>query len=162
MIKSTQIILLSLLLSSTAIAASLEDLDFMTGRWERSSPEGVAEEWWMSAGGNTKIAAFRWAQGDKILAIELVVISAEDNDIFLRFKHFRANYDPWEKDEPNTYLLESVQGDKATFINIAPREGIPDVMTYRIVDGDLEFRGTNNPESAIHDSDLVIRFKPVD
>jgi len=44
----------------------------------------------------------------------LVIISAEDDGIFLRIKHIGANYEPWEKDEPNTYLLLSVENDKAS------------------------------------------------
>jgi hypothetical protein len=154
--------LLILLASSTVFAASLDDLKFMTGRWQQDSSQGVAEEWWMAAGGNTKVAAFRWAQGDRIIAIELVIISQEDDGIYLRFKHFRANYVPWEKDEPNTYLLKSVENDEAIFINVAPRQGIPNAMIYRMNNGNLEFRGTDDPNLLQSDDDLVISFSRID
>lgn len=112
----------------------------------------------MGAEGNTKVAAFRWAQGETIIAIELVIISAEDDGIFLRFKHFGADYAPWEKAEPNIYLLHSVDSDKAVFINTAPRAEIPNVMTYRKINDDLEFRGSDDAVSAHNDSDFVLLF----
>lgn len=153
--------LVLLLADPIAYGASLDDLNFMTGRWQRSSSEGIAEEWWMAAEGNTKVAAFRWAQDDKIIAIELVIISAENDGIFLRFKHYGADYVPWEKDEPNTYQLRSVGNNEAIFINLAPSQGIPNAMVYRRIDGDLEFRGTNDAESEPSDSDLIILFHRV-
>jgi len=154
--------LVLLLAGPTVYGASLDDLDFMTGRWQRSSSDGVAEEWWMAAEGNTKVAAFRWAKGDKIIAIELVIISAENDGIFLRFKHFGADYEPWEKDEPNTYQLKSVENNEAIFINMAPRQGIPNVMIYRRIDINLEFRGTDDAESETGDSDLILLFHRVE
>jgi hypothetical protein len=151
--------LLLLLSGSNVIAASLEDLDFMTGRWQRTSADGVAEEWWMAPRGNTKVAAFRWAQGEKLITIELLIISQEADGIFLRFKHYGARYDPWEKDEPNTYKLERVNGDTAFFAQISSNDKVPPVIVYRLIDDDLEFRGTDNVNGEIHESDFVVRFQ---
>ena len=137
----------------------MEDLDFMTGRWQQASTGGVIEEWWMASNGNTKVAAFRWAQRNKIVAIELVIISEEDDGIFLRFKHYSADYEPWEKDEPNSYRLHSVERDKAIFINTVPRESIPNVIIYRKTEDGLEFRGTNDIDEKPNSSDLIIGFR---
>ena len=101
------------------------------------------------------------AQGDELIAIELVIISDKDEGIFLRFKHFGADYEAWEKDEPNTYLLQSVESGMATFANIAPREGIPNAMVYRKSGDSLEFRGTDDLDSPPDDSDLILLFHRV-
>ncbi len=154
-----QLFLLTLLANSVVCATSLEDLDFMTGRWQHASSIGVIEEWWMASEGNTKVAAFRWAQGGEIIAIELVIISKEDDGIFLRFKHYSADYEPWEKDEPNIYQLQSVESDKAIFTNTDPREGIPNVIIYRKTEDGLEFRGTNDVGEKPNSSDLIIGFR---
>ena len=153
--------LLILLTSSSVFAATLEDLDFMTGRWQRTSADGVAEEWWMEPRGNTKVAAFRWAQGDRLITVELVIISQEEDGIFLRFKHYGAQFDPWEKDEPNTYRLERVDGNKALFVQVSTNDKVPEAMIYRLTDDGLEFRGTDNKKGEPHDTDLVIQFQLV-
>ena len=157
-----QLFLLTLLANSVVCAASLEDLDFMTGRWQHASSIGVIEEWWMASEGNTKVAAFRWAQGEEIIAIELVIISKEDDGIFLRFKHYSADYEPWEKDEPNIYRLQSVENENAIFTNVAPREGLPNAIIYRKSEDGLEFRGTIDLDGKPSGSDLIIGFRRVD
>ena len=157
-----QLMLLLVLAGSTASAASLEDLDFMTGRWQRTSADGVAEEWWMAPRGNTKVAAFRWAQDDRLITIELVIISQEESGIFLRFKHYGAEYDPWEKDEPNTYRLQRAGGDEAVFVQVSSNDKAPPIIIYRLTEDGLEFRGTDNTGGASHDLDFVIQFQAVE
>ena len=157
-----QLMLLLVLAGSTASAASLEDLDCMTGRWQRASSDGVAEEWWMAPRGNTKVAAFRWAQGDQLFTIELVIISQEDDGIFLRFKHYGAAFDPWEKDEPNTYRLERVDGNAAYFVQVSSNDKVPPVIVYRMTDVGLEFRGTGKTDGSFQESDFVIQFQPAE
>lgn len=153
-----QILFLLLLVGPNVFAATLEDLDFMTGRWQRSNADGVAEEWWMEPRGNTKVAAFRWAQGDQLITVELMIISQEEDGIYLRFKHYGAQYDPWEKDEPNTYRLERAGGNEAVFVQITENENAPQVMIYRLTEEGLQFRGTDNTKGDEHESDLVIQF----
>jgi hypothetical protein len=145
--------------ASNGFAASLEDLDFMTGRWQRSNADGVAEEWWMEPRGNTKVAAFRWAQDDRLLTIELVIISQEDDGIYLRFKHYGAQYDPWEKNEPNTYRLVRAGGNAAFFTQVSSNDKVPPVIVYRLTDAGLEFRGTDDADEEFHDADFVIQFQ---
>lgn len=153
------LLLLLLLANSSGKTASLDDLEFMTGMWQQASSDTVIEEWWMASQGKTKVAAFRWAQGDKIVAIELVIISEEDDGIYLRFKHYSADYMPWEKGEPNVYRLQSTDSSQAVFANTAPRTGIPNVLIYRETEYGLEFRGTNDADAEPGNSDLIIRFR---
>ena len=89
----------------------------------------------------------------------MVIISKEDDGIFLRFKHYSADYKPWEKDEPNIYRLQSVESENAIFTNVAPREGLPNAIIYRKSEDGLEFRGTNDLDGKPSGSDLIIGFR---
>ena len=145
-----------------ASAGDLEKLDFMTGIWRWESPAGPVEEWWMPAAGNTKVAAFRWAQGESVVTIELLVISAEQDGVFLRFKHFDADYTPWEKDGPNVYRLASAGDNRAAFRLVSENPKAPKAIVYWRSDNTLTFRGTSDPDVASHEDDLVIVFDKVE
>jgi hypothetical protein len=157
-----RILLLLIFVTPNVIAASLDDLDFMTGRWQRSNADGIAEEWWMEPRGNTKVAAFRWAKGDQLITVELVIISQEEDGIFLRFKHYGAQFDPWEKDEANTYRLERLEDNAVYFDQVSTNDKVPQVIVYRLVEDGLEFRGIDNLDAEFRDSDFVIRFQAVE
>lgn len=106
-------------LPQLAGAATLSDLDFLDGHWLWDRDGQRIEEIWLPAAGKTKTAMFRWARGDKLVTIELVIVSEEADGVQLRFKHFDAQYVPWEKDAPNRYVLQSVGDRQAIFC--APR-----------------------------------------
>lgn len=106
-------------LPQLAGAATLSDLDFLDGHWLWDRDGQRIEEIWLPAAGKTKTAMFRWARGDKLVTIELVIVSEEADGVQLRFKHFDAQYVPWEKDAPNHYVLQSVGDRQAIFC--APR-----------------------------------------
>lgn len=148
--------------TATALAGDLDRLDFMTGVWRWESPTGPAEEWWMPAAGNAKVAAFRWAQGEKVLVIELVIVSAEEDGTFLRFKHFDADFVSWEKDEANAYRLVSAENGRAEFRLTSDNSKVPQTMIYSRTGNTLTFRGTNNPDLPAHEDDLVLAFEKVD
>lgn len=148
--------------ADAALAGDLEDLDFMTGTWRWNAPTGPVEEWWMPAAGNTKVASFRWTQGDKTSVIELVIVSAEEDGTFLRFKHFDPDYAAWEKAEPNVYRLASAESGRAEFRKTSDNPDVPDVMIYERAGDTLRFRGTNNPDVEAHEDDLVLEFEKVE
>lgn len=141
-----------------AAAGDLEKLDFMTGHWRGSVSGSAVEEWWSPAAGGTKIAAFRWATGDETNVIELVVISEEEEGVFLRFKHFNPDYSTWEEGEPNAYRLVSAENQHAEFHRISSNANVPQALIYAREGDRLTFRGTINPEAASHPDDLILAF----
>jgi len=147
------------LMTSTTKAGALDQLDFMTGVWRNDAQGQTVEEWWMPIAGKTKVAAFRWAQADKVIAIELVVISEEDDGVFLRFKHYSHDFVPWEKDEPNVYKLIDIEGPKATFERVSQNEKVPLFIIYSLNDDGLHFLGTGDLSGANNDGDLALQFK---
>jgi hypothetical protein len=148
--------------ASGAAASHLAELDFMTGRWRYVAEDSVAEEWWMEASGNTKVAAFRWVRDGKVLAIELVIISEETEGTFLRFKHFGPDFIPWERDEPNVYRLSSVVRDRAEFRRVSGGTSVPLAFIYQRHGRVLTFRGTNDPSVEEAEGDLVLMFQSMD
>lgn len=131
----------------------------MTGRWRYEAEGGVAEEWWMEASGNTKVASFRWVQGGEVRVIELTIISEEEDGTFLRFKHYGPDFVPWEKNEPNVFKLESAANDRAVFRRVSESTKVPPVFLYERLGKKLRFRGTNTTNPEPGEGDLVILFE---
>ncbi|MBB5518481.1 DUF6265 family protein [Amphiplicatus metriothermophilus] len=142
-----------------AQADDLAALDFMTGQWRGTGEAAGAEEWWSPAAAGTKVAAFRWTQGERFIVAELVIISAEEDGIYLRFKHFNADYSVWEEDAPLAYHLVSADGERAEFRLIEPNPRVPAALIYQGLGEELRFRGTNAPDADSHPDDLVLTFE---
>lgn len=150
---------LTLAFSLLGQAATLEDLDFLDGHW-LATPEGQRiEEVWLPSSGSTKAALFRWTQSDRTITIELVVVAAIEDRIELRFKHFDARFEPWEKDEPNTYRLVSAGNNKAVFERTSANTKVPAYMIYTRDGTTLRFRGTDNADASESSEDLVLVFE---
>lgn len=162
LLRLTVVAVVALSALAPVSAGELDDLDFLTGTWRWNAPTGPVEEWWMPAAGNTKVASFRWTQGDRTSVIELVIVSAEEDGTVLRFKHFDPDYATWEKDEPNAYRLASTGNGRAEFRKISANPDVPDVLIYERAGDTLRFRGTNNPDVEAHEDDLVLEFEKVD
>lgn len=145
-------------LPQLAIAATLSDLDFLDGHWLWDRDGQRIEEIWLPAAGKTKTAMFRWAQGDKLVTIELVIVSEEADDVHLRFKHFDAQYVPWEKEAPNHYVLQSAGDQQAIFRQVGDNPKVPEYFIYARDDNVLTFRGTNDHTVPVNDDDLVLEF----
>ncbi|GAB4516515.1 MAG: hypothetical protein Kow00133_00410 [Amphiplicatus sp.] len=149
-------------LIGAAQADDLAALDFMTGRWRGVGDAAGVEEWWSPAAAGTKIAAFRWTQGERFVVAELVIVAAEEDGTYLRFKHFNADYTVWEKDAPLTYRLVSADGERAEFRIVEPNPRAPDALIYEISGEQLLFRGTNAPDADSHPDDLLLTLERAD
>lgn len=152
---------ISRLAPASAFAGDFDNLDFMTGHWRGEVSGGVVEEWWSPAAGGAKIAAFRWARDEATDVIELVIVSEEAEGVFLRFKHFNADYSTWEADEPNVYPLVSAKDGRTEFRRLTPNEDVPDALIYERKGEGLVFRGADNPEVESHPDDLALAFERV-
>jgi hypothetical protein len=160
---SIQLLTIALaLLPLRAAAGDLDDLDFMTGVWRGAVGSAVVEEWWMPAHGGAKVAAFRWAEQDRVAVIELVIISEEADGTFLRFKHYGVDFVPWEKDEPNVYRLVAATDGEAVFERVSENERVPKGLIYSRTEGGLRFRGTNHAGAGPSEKDLVLDFQAVE
>lgn len=149
---------LVLVLVSAAQAATLADLDFLDGHWLAMPRDQRIEEIWLPASGSTKTAMFRWTQADRTITIELVIVAAIEDRVELRFKHYTARFEPWEKDQPNTYELVEAGDHRAVFRRTSANTKVPAWMIYAR-DGDtLRFRGTADVDAPESGDDLVLTF----
>ena len=139
-------------------AATLADLDFLDGHWLATPGDQRIEETWLPAAGGTKTAMFRWTQADRTITIELVIVAAIEDRVELRFKHYDAHYEAWEKDEPNTYELTAAGDGRAVFRRTSANPKVPAYMIYSRTGTTLQFRGTDDALAPESGDDLVLIF----
>lgn len=144
---------LSLLLAAPgALASELEKLGWLSGHWV--SADGAAEEVWLEPRGGTLPGSFRWIFPNGRQVLEYLVIEETGDGVVLRFKHFETNFEPWEKDEPNSYRLQSMDGQRASFERISGNAKVPQFLHYSRDGSRLEFRG----ETEGDDDPLLLTF----
>jgi len=136
-----------------AAADGLEELDWLTGHWV--SPDGAAEEVWLAPHGGTMTGTFRWVFPNGRVVLEFLVIQEVGGQVWFRWKHYNADYEPWEKGAPNTYLLAEADDSSATFERTGENDKVP--LRYRYTrEGDtLTFRG----EGEAGEEPLVLNFR---
>ena len=141
-----------LLTAPGALASELERLGWLSGHWV--SRDGAAEEVWLEPRGGTMPGSFRWVFPNGRQVLEYLVIEEAGDEVFLRFKHFETNFEPWEKDEPNSYRLLSLDGQQASFERIGDNPKVPQYLRYSRDGSTLDFRG----ETEGDDEPLLLTF----
>jgi len=129
-------IAICLILASSAGAASLGELSWMTGHWRSSSGESVSEELWTTPAGGLMLGLHRDLRPGKQAFFEFLRIEERDGTIaFIAQPGGRT---------PTSFPLASLDGMKAVFEN--PEHDFPQRIIYRI-DGDqlcARAEGTTN------------------
>lgn len=98
-----------------AVAALLE------GAWveRRTQASGTShvEEIWSAPAGDNVMGTFRWLAPDGSAAMyEILVITQEEQGIFLRLRHFGADLVAWEeRDAPKTLRLAKAEERRLVF-----------------------------------------------
>lgn len=109
------------------MAARVEDLGWLAGRWRGEAFGGVADEVWSAPEGGALVAMYRLVKEDAVTFYELATISEEDGGLVLRIRHFHPDLVAWEeKDAPQAFPL----------IRLGEREAEFDGIAYRLVDDD--------------------------
>jgi len=135
--------LVGLLTGANTSAAELERLDWLAGHWV--DEDGAYEEVWLAPAGGTMVGSFRWIFPDERQVLEFLVIDESEAGIAFRFKHFERSFEPWEKQQPNTYQLSSLTDQSVTFIRTSDNTNVPYSLSYTR-DGDrLLFIGESEP-----------------
>lgn len=136
---------------------SLAALAFMEGHWVMETADGRAEEIWTSPFDGSIVGLFRWTIPGQMHVLEFLIIEQTESGVIFRFKHFDKNYRAWEVDQPNTYRLAEVEGNRAVFENVDWNGRVPQRMIYTSPAPDrLVFRG-ESPD-AEDDEPLVLEF----
>jgi len=128
-----------------AAAAQLDDLEWLSGHWVAAN--GDYEEVWLAPAGGTMVGSFRWVFPNGRQVLEFLVIEESEDDIVFRYKHFNTDYEPWEKEAPNTYRLLEVDTNRVSFVRTSDNSKVPYTMTYTRAGDRLTFVGAGAPGS---------------
>lgn len=96
--------------------ASIDDLAWLTGRWQGEGFGGILEETWNPPLGGTMVATFRLVSEGKPNFYEICLISPEGKSLTYKVKHFNPDMTGWEeKAEYVTFPLVKVEPNKIYF-----------------------------------------------
>lgn len=108
----------------------VEQLSWMSGDWRIETGEQFIQEAWLEPVHGFMNATFRLFVKEQLVVHEYMLASEEDDGVFLRFKHFNADYSTWEKDGPLVFRLVELRDGYALFENVAPAPEAPDLLEY--------------------------------
>jgi hypothetical protein len=99
------------------IAAVVDDLAWMGGRWIGEHQSDRIEEWWSDPHAGMMLGMFRWHRDGQPRFYELCSMEPEGDHIVFRIKHFAPGLKGWEeKDEAVTLDLVAVDERRVTFL----------------------------------------------
>lgn len=93
-------------------------LKFLHGCWQLKDGDSQLDEYWSAPAGNCMMGVFRWVKGGKATMYELLTITADDQGVIYRMRHFNGPaLVPWamEADGPLTYPLANLSDTEAIF-----------------------------------------------
>jgi hypothetical protein len=109
------------------IAAPIESLDWIVGRWAGERGADQFEEWWAEPAGGTMVGMFRLLRDGVPRFYELLTVEPEGDRLVWRIKHFGTGLVGWEeRDAAVTLDLVGLGTREAVFL----KRGDPRWMVY--------------------------------
>jgi hypothetical protein len=115
----------------------LARLDWLEGRWERTSPTMVVQEEWLPALGNTMLCIGRTVKGDSLVDYELVIIRQHG-------KRFAYEAHPAGQ-ETATFLSTTVTESSIVFENL--QHDFPQRVAYQRISADSILAWIEGPDN---------------
>ena len=110
------------LLSSFALAAgpaaSIEQLDWMTGNWAGNLGPNQLEENWISSEGNSLMAAVRMTGNDATSMFEMITIEEAEGTLVLHIQQWDPGFVPRTESAMEMELTE-ITGNSVSFVNVS-------------------------------------------
>ncbi len=119
--KLIVIFTLSLLSSFTLAAgpaASIEQLDWMTGNWAGNLGPNQLEENWIASEGNSLMAAVRMTGSDATSMFEMITIEEVEGSLVLHIQQWDPGFVPRTESAMEMELTE-ITGNSVSFVNIS-------------------------------------------
>jgi|TARA_B100000378_G_scaffold45954_1_gene34388 hypothetical protein len=119
--KLIVIFTLSLLSSFTLAAgpaASIEQLDWMTGNWAGNLGPNQLEENWISSEGNSLMAAVRMTGNDATSMFEMITIEEAEGSLVLHIQQWDPGFVPRTESAMEMELTE-ITGNSVSFVNVS-------------------------------------------
>ena len=109
---------LALALAAPAQAApTIDDAQWLAGRWVGDGLGGQVEESWAPAAGGQMIGHFQLVKAGKPAFYEIMLLDAQPAGLRLRVKHFNPDFTAWE--------------DKVVWHSFEPLSAEPDVLKFK-------------------------------
>jgi hypothetical protein len=110
------------------IAAPIESLGWIVGRWAGGRGSDWFEEWWAEPAGGAMVGMFRWLHDGAVRFYELLTVEPDGERLVWRIKHFKPGLIGWEeKNAAVTLDLVQIDDGEAVFL----MRGDPRWMVYR-------------------------------
>ena len=119
--KLIVIFTLSLLSSFTLAAgpaASIEQLDWMTGNWAGNLGPNQLEENWIASEGNSLMAAVRMTGSDATSMFEMITIEEVEGSLVLHIQQWDPGFVPRTESAMEMELTE-ITGNSVSFVNVS-------------------------------------------
>jgi hypothetical protein len=127
--------------------ATIDDIQWIAGAWSGEAMGGKFEETWNAPSSGTMVGMFKFSKDEKVSFYELLTISAKDESLVLRLKHFGADLKGWEeKDKAMEFPLASVSATQAKFKGLTFKKLNENQMQIIVAqdNGDLIFNCKRN------------------
>ncbi|MCS5580149.1 MAG: DUF6265 family protein [Gammaproteobacteria bacterium] len=110
------------LLNSFALAAgpaaSIEQLDWMTGNWAGNLGPNQLEENWIASEGNSLMAAVRMTGNDATSMFEMITIEEAEGSLVLHIQQWDPGFVPRTESAMEMELTE-ITGNSVSFVNVS-------------------------------------------
>lgn len=111
----------------------LEGFKLLAGSWTTNSDDSPPmQETWMPAEGNNMTGVLRWYADDGTVRMyELMAITAEEDAVRLRIRHFDKRMNPWKSEADGPMILKLEESKNNVFVFEAETgTGALESMTY--------------------------------
>lgn len=116
--------------------SALAELALLAGHWRGARGDIEIEELWLAPAGEVAQATVRLLNQGEVGTIELIVVSAENGRVVMRYNHFYRDLRTWEDDGPITLTLTKAGDGELVFSNLEHPKRHAAEMGYRRTDAD--------------------------
>lgn len=88
---------------------------------------------------------------------EYLLFEETDTGVTFRFKHFNKDFEPWEKEDANTYAVTKVEPNRMELEITNWNRKVPQHLVYARDGDSMTFTGTS-PDAGEDSEPLVIEF----
>lgn len=115
-------------------SATIDDVAWLSGRWEGTGFGQRFEEYWSEPSVGTMLGTFKLMDGDQVGFYELMELAVTDGRLGLKVKHFSNEFVGWE-DKPDYvhFKLVAIEPDAVHFAGISFYRRGPDAIDAYLV-----------------------------
>jgi hypothetical protein len=119
------------------VAATLDDVSFMSGHWTGGEGGDLSEEVWTAPEGDSMMGMWRYVAGGKVRIFELLALTAEGPNVVLRIRHFDPKF-VGREEKDRAVALPLVAKGPAEAVFEGPEYGVQGTvrLTYRRGEGE--------------------------